>query len=72
MPAPVAQIGDCDALQAEQDRQFPTVMQVMGHDVPDGSLARNQVHLPVVKMAIGLRQIGERPGGERGFNDLPE
>ncbi len=71
MPTLVAQVWDVDALQAEQDRQLPTMMQVVGHDAPDYPLARNRVHLALVEMPVGLRQVGDRPGGERGIDHLP-
>src|SRR5712692_10270059 len=71
MPAPLAQVRDVDALQAEQDCQLPAMMQIMGQDAPDGPLARNHTHLPLSDMPIGLPQIWDRPCGERGFDHLP-
>ncbi|MEO6888939.1 MAG: hypothetical protein ABI456_06975, partial [Ktedonobacteraceae bacterium] len=54
----VAQFGNVNTLQAEHQCKLPAMMQVVGHDTPDGPLACYRIDLALSDVPIGLCQIG--------------
>ncbi len=71
MPTQIAQFRDCDMQNTEHNSDLTAMMDVVGHDAPDGPLARDRVGLSLVGLPVGLRQIINRPTGERFLDHLP-
>lgn len=71
VPAFVAKLGNVNALQTKHQCKLPAVMQVVGHDTPDGPLACHRIYFALSEVPIDLCQIGYRPGGEGCFDHLP-
>src|SRR5258705_4203519 len=67
----VAKFRNVNSLKAEHQCKLPAVMQVVGHDTPDGPLACHRIYLALPDVPIGLCQISHRPRVEGGFDHLP-
>src|SRR5579859_484913 len=71
VPTGVPKFRNVNALQSEHQCKLPAMMQVVGHDTPEGPLTCHRIDFAPSEMPIGLCQISHRPGSEGCFDHLP-